>query len=285
MSDVLNMMGLAKMAVVVIGVFMVPIITRKFACDLGLPAGQMAMNRAAVAATGLGVGVAQAAVAGGQSGISHAIGTSATVAGKSLKKYGNQLSLDGNHPESFIPRTSLNKVSSQALEKFGGLLENLGHRHQAKKAGVPPPSLKDRLLKTVSVDPAVTGPLHEKEQRYQNFLRSQSSGESISKNGSRSLNNGTQSYSEASSVAPLQTSMNLNRSLEKGVSEKNITAGVLQKNLNLQTNPTSNQGKSVSAQSNERQWLQNEVHKSSHRWLNTSKMDRLFHSKDRKESK
>ncbi len=180
MSDALNLIALAKMAVVVIGIFLVPVITRKFASDLGLPAGQMAMNRAALAAgaLGLGAGVAmkKLSFAALSSAVGHTQAPLAGLVGQKVRGAARSL-LDGgdrvDHQGEVLGPSPLRKLGAKSLDQFGKVLENAHLKHKAKKHGVAPLTIPEQIAKTVSTDPNITRPIIEKEQRFQKFLRAE----------------------------------------------------------------------------------------------------------------
>lgn len=175
MSDALNMIALAKMAVIVIGIFLVPVITRKFAADLGAPVGQMAVNRAAVASLGMGLVGTKVAWASTQGIRSSGTASILSPLGSRIKGVATKLQKNENfeaQSSSSSGRVST-KVGSK-LEKFGQYLEEASIRHEARKSGIEPPSLTDKVKKTLSADPKITGPILAKEQQYKSFVASRS---------------------------------------------------------------------------------------------------------------
>lgn len=298
MSDAVNMMALAKMAVVVIGVFMVPMITRKFAADLGVPVGQMAMNRAALASAALGVGAVKIAAAGSGSLLSHGAAASLPKVGSTLRSVAQSLNpIESPSSDPFSspsPKAGVvRRASAATLEKLGKHLEEAKLRHDAKKAGVQPPTLKDQFLKRMSVDPQVTGAIHEREQRYQKFLKSRNHSPELPSSQARTSDpRSTSSLSSYSHTSPDRGSA----SFLGDAPQKPLSAMAAPK-TNTMTSVQANLGRTLSQQSApqtimsdisssnqksaENSWLRNEVQKTNHRWLNSTRWQRLFNSSER----
>ncbi len=291
MSDAVNMIALAKMAVIVIGVFLVPMITRKFAADLGAPVGQMAMNRAAIASAALGVGTVKLGMAGSQTLLSHAGATSLPKVGRVLRSVGQSLNPNesGSHETFSSPKPGMvRRASAATFEKLGKHLEEAKVRHDAKKAGITPPTFKDHLLKRISVDPQITGPITAREQRYQKFLKSQTA--SPESYLPHAVNAGPRSTPPQNSYSHPPADRGPDVLFEGSL--KNSGSDFTSKPNGrpaLQMNQTGFASEShldrMSARENlnipsatENSWLKMEVQKTNHRWLNSTRLERLFQS-------
>ncbi len=284
MSDALNLVALAKMAVIVIGIFLVPIITRKFAADLGAPVGQMAMNRAAIAGAGLGFVGAKVAWAATQSARSSAaasilapLGSKVRQAGLSLQKQTETI----HDVASSTKSQTLTQKAGAKLERFGQYLEEASVRHEAKKVGIEPPSVGDKIKKTLSADPQVIGPIRAKEQRYQAFVQSRSqnlSPSALAGNPVSYSNNASPSLQSPAS-APLQNSrfsVNAACDFARPSASRVATSPVDTHRLNSNSGATDR----LASSSSERTNLSARVRDVRHRWRDSKRLSRLFQSSD-----
>lgn len=281
MNDALNLIALAKMAVIVIGIFMVPIITRKFAADLGAPVGQMAMNRAAIAGAGLGYAGAKLAWAATQSARSSAAASVLTSAGSKIKSAGSSLLKSSHQITEEGAGVSSNGVSSKVgkkLEKFGQYLEDASVRHDAKKVGIAPPSLVDKVKKTLSTDPQVTGPIVAKEQRYQAFLNSRSRQSPPSALADNSILPNQQRASFHSSASALSSSGSgsiVNPSIS--ASPRATTSPSTPRSVSTdRLAPSPNAQTEVTRSSPSNQTLTSRIQQIRHRWKDGKRINKLF---------
>ena len=288
MSDAVNLIALAKMAVIVIGIFLVPVITRKFAAELGLPVGQMAMDRAALAGSALGLAglrLGWAATQGARCAGSAAILSST---GSHLKNYGTHLQKANNPEQNSSGFTSaIGKKAGPHLEKFGNYLEQASVRHEAKKQGVEPPSLTDKVKKTLSADPRVTGPIVQKEQRYQAFAQSRLSPSPTAGPAglSTTLNPNTSPVSKgpasllfqqaqpnaAQSVMSPSKESNPKNIPQKSLFSPSVQSPVVRSDFFPMSKPTTSS-------------VVSRVQKVAHRWKTSSRIQRIFESNERKPS-
>jgi len=275
MSDAVNLIALAKMAVIVIGIFMVPIITRKFAADLGAPVGQMAMNRAAIAGAGLGLTgakIAWAATQGARSSVAASvltpIGSKIKSVGSHLQKTSEQVTEAGTTASSH----SASKIAGKSLEKFGQYLEDASVRHEAKKAGISPPSLADKVKQTLSADPQVTGPIVAKEQRYQAFLNSRSGQLASSAMGGHPIarNQHRSSFRSPASILPSSGSRFTSKPSTSNLTRADSRAEINRAEINRSNtnNPTLISHPTLATR----------VQQIRHRWRDGKRINKLFES-------
>lgn len=284
MSDALNLIALAKMAVIVIGIFLVPIITRKFAADLGTPVGQMAMNRAAIAGAGLGLVGAKVAWAATQSARSSAAASILTPLGSKIRQAGASLQKQTetfNEVSSSTKSQTLTHKTGAKLERFGQYLEEASVRHEAKKIGIEPPSVGDKIKKTLSADPQVTGPIRAKEQRYQAFVQSRSenvSPSALAGNPISYANHASPSHQSPAS-APLQSMrypMNAGDDLARPSASRVAASTSDTHRLSSNTGATDR----LTPRSTEKTNLSTRVRDVRHRWRDSKRLNRLFQSSD-----
>jgi hypothetical protein len=290
MSDALNLIALAKMAVIVIGIFLVPVITRKFAADLGAPVGQMAMNRAAIAGAGLGLMGAKVAWASTQGARSAGAASILSPVGSRIRNVGSQLQKSDSGADSFYPQKSepLSKKVGAKLENFGRYLEDASVRHEAKKAGVQPPSIADKIKKTLSADPQVTGPIAAKEHQYKSFVATRSS-----RSSSSTLGGGTQAardFSSSGSFRPASPSFTSVASSSPhsvaSSSAASVTARPASQNPGASLGPNTDRlsqprnPQTPTSPPNAQTGLTARVQKATHRWRGKNRINRLFENPD-----
>ncbi len=289
--DVLNLIALAKMSVVVIGVFLVPILTRKFASELGLAVGQMAMNRSALAAGALTLGSGKVVAMAASSALEH---LSAPTLGKvgsklrSLSSMQNQNLINPQNAQVCSLKNSAKQKAVASLEKFGAYLEAAPQRLSARKAGVEVPTIGDRIKKAVSTNPRITGPIHAKEKQFQNFIETNSSCQEIIK----TLDSGHAPQNVASHFkipATSNESLGFSNSFRSSVSKSvNLEPASSHAQSGAQTYSRQLQERdaySVTPQQSE--VLQTNINsrplgRSDHRWLKGNRTARLFDSPERK---
>jgi len=293
MSDAVNMIALAKMAVIVIGVFMVPVITRKFAADLGLPVGQMAMNRAGLATAALGATAAGLAVSTLATAKSHGTSRVLPLLGKPLRNFGETLSTPSTQHKDqdefspiFSSDNAMKRKAGTTLSTIGKYLEDSALRHKARKAGIQPPTLAQKAVQKVWADPKLNASIQEQERRYQGFLKTQplrrgnsSSSRTVDPTPYPSKNPTPYSIAHSS---PGVGSTILSESLKSHPTFSNIPSPEAPRKSSIAASPNvRSESYKVSAQgevtsSGDQKWIRNEVQQVMHRWKERSRLERLF---------